>query len=152
MLIDKSHIPLVAVASMNDTHFEEVDLLNRLHDAIVQRASAAANAAPLSALVDEFEAHVVAHFAAEEQLMLETGFPAYPVHKGEHDRVLGVLRGLLHVYRTAGDISPLADHLANAFPVWVRNHIATMDTMTAYFIARATSAAGQPAFGTTGRR
>jgi hemerythrin len=137
MLINKDQIPLVAVDSMNQTHMDEVDLINRLHELLQQHQTGAGDDAAVSAALDAFETHVVEHFAAEEQLMLETGFPAYPVHRGEHERVLAALRDLLRVYREAGNLRPFADYLENGHLHWAYNHIATMDTMTAFFIARA---------------
>jgi hemerythrin len=137
MLIDKADVPEVAVPSMHQTHLNEVALVNRLHALIEAERAGTAGAATLKATVDEFEAHVAEHFAAEERLMLQTGFPAYPVHKGEHERVLAALRELVRAFRDDGRIEPLADYLANEHPRWAYNHIATMDTMTAYFIARA---------------
>lgn len=137
MLIDKTQIPQVAVTSMHQTHLNEVDLINRLHDLIEANRSGAGDKPRLDAAIDEFEAHVVEHFASEERLMLATGFPAYGVHRGEHERVLAHLRELLRQYREAGDLAPFADYLQHGHLQWAHNHIATMDTMTAYFIARA---------------
>jgi hemerythrin len=137
MLIDKAKIPQVAVASMHQTHLDEVDLINRLHDLIEANHSGAGDRHQLDSVIDEFEAHVVEHFASEERLMLATGFPAYPVHRGEHERVLAHLRELLRLYRQAGELAPFAAYLRDGHLQWAHNHIATMDTMTAYFIARA---------------
>lgn len=136
MLIDKTQVPEVAVASMHETHLREVDLINALHELIQQKRAGIPVDDALTASIDEFESHVVQHFAGEEQLMRDTGFPAYPVHKGEHERVLTHIRQHTLAWREASDLEPLAVYLETIHPQWAHNHIATMDMMTAFFIAR----------------
>ena len=76
--------PEVAVDFMNHDHHEFAALREKLL-ALIAPGSAAAGIDPL---LDELHQHTVRHFADEEKLMQETGFPVYPVHKDEHDSVL----------------------------------------------------------------
>lgn len=137
MLMDKRDIPEVAVDSMNKTHSDEIDIINRLYDLITKSQSGQPVENDLTGAVEEFQAHVEQHFSSEEVLMSETRFPAFSVHKGEHDRVRAELFGIIEAWRQTKDIKPLADYLENTHPNWAKNHIATMDAMTAYFIVQA---------------
>lgn len=70
MLLSKERIPHVALMEMNDIHFEEIDLLNNLYDAIK-------NGEPIERvkeLFEEFLADVVYHLEFENNAMKETGF------------------------------------------------------------------------------
>ncbi len=136
MLMDIREIPEVAIDSMNRTHASEVELVNRLFELITRHLDGAPVEDELAATVNEFRNFVEQHFSREEKLMQEHGFPAYQVHKGEHDRVRTELFGLVDVWDQQQNIQPLADYLANVHPGWAKNHIATMDSMTAYFIAQ----------------
>jgi len=135
MLIDKNALPQVAIQSMNDTHTNEVELINALFDLITRKRGGEDVDAQLSEMVDSFDEHVKQHFHSEEVLMQQTGFPAYQVHKGEHDRVLEEIAVPVAAWRERADIEPLGDYLQNVHPQWAQNHIVTMDTMTAFFIA-----------------
>ncbi len=135
MLMDKTEIPRVALASMNKTHEDEIALINALFELIQKQLAFEPVKDELSALAERFATHVEQHFSSEEQLMRDTGFPAYNIHKGEHDRVRGELTPLLEAWRQDENIEPLADYLKNVHPGWAKTHIATMDTMTAMFIA-----------------
>ena len=135
MLINKNQIPVVALESMNRTHLDEIDIANNLHDLITKSLAGEAVESDLNEAIEQFATHVEQHFASEEVLMTETGFPAYPVHKGEHDRVRAELSGILNAWRQSQDVQPLATYLTTIHPAWAKNHIGTMDTMTAYYIA-----------------
>jgi hemerythrin len=134
MLIDKQDIPQVALESMNKTHFDEIEIINELHALLTRALAGEPLEAEIKAAIENFADHVEKHFASEEALMTEYGFPAIVIHKGEHDRVRAELFGIINKWRNDGDIAPLADYLVNVHGEWARNHIGTMDTMTAYFL------------------
>jgi len=131
MLINKEDIPVVALDSMNQTHYNEIDIINNLHRLLTGEGQGD----ELKKAIEEFADHVEKHFASEEALMSQYGFPAYPVHKGEHDRVRSELFTIINGWRHNGDTGPLLDYLVNVHPQWAQNHIATMDNMTAHFLA-----------------
>lgn len=83
-------------------------------------------------LLDVFIAHTEDHFAQENAWMEASGFPPIHCHRGEHDRVLEVLRDV-RKRAAAGDI-PLGRTLANELAPWFDAHAATMDAALAYFI------------------
>ena len=65
------------------------------------------------------------------------GFPAYPIHAGEHERVLGHLRDLCARWRDSGDTSELVRFVNEEWPRWFEQHLASMDAVTAQFLAQA---------------
>lgn len=127
-------IPELPVSKMNTTHHEEVGLVSRIARCLNE---ATAPCSELDALLGEWEAHTEAHFGRENRWMQEYGFPAYPIHSGEHERVLEHLKTLCANWRDTQDPSELA-HFVNAeWPVWFEQHVASMDTVTAQFLAQA---------------
>lgn len=123
-------LPKVAVAAMNDMHLEEVVLVNSIARALQRQAKD-----EVSALLDELVEHTETHFDAEETMMLRTGFPPYPMHKEEHDRVLNKMRHLAALWKKEPDYAVLTDYIEHALPEWMIHHVQTMDTVTAQFIA-----------------
>ncbi len=100
---------------------------------------AAAKAAPVGALTASFAAfarHLREHFAREEALMAEKGFFATQCHGGEHARVLEAV-ALIEADLATGSEERARRYLRYQFPDWFHNHLATMDRMTAAFLANA---------------
>lgn len=87
MLIDKNNLPIVDMDFMNETHYEDVDLINDLYKNIelYNQDSSLENFENLKMKYKEWIEHTVNHFATEEEEMVKRGFFAYPFHKGEHD-------------------------------------------------------------------
>ncbi|MFO0583921.1 MAG: hemerythrin family protein [Anaeromyxobacter sp.] len=125
-------IPALALGFMNDDHAEELQLL----EAAAQAAAATPpdRAAVLSRL-GALAAHTQAHFEREEAVMREVGFPPYPVHKAEHDRVLAEFGGEVAAYERGGDAARLLAYLDAVVAGWFPQHMASMDTITAQFSA-----------------
>ena len=123
-------LPEVAVASMNATHAEEMEILQRLLAALASDTAEAAAAA-----AEEFLRHVEAHFGREERLMEQYGFPPYPMHKGEHDQMRALVANACGDVGTAEGRARLRAFLERDFLPWLVNHVTTMDTVTAQFLA-----------------
>jgi hemerythrin len=123
-------IPRVAIEFMNRDHDEFAALRERL---LARLADGAREA--IDAMLDELHAHTRRHFADEEQLMRDTGFPVYPIHKGEHERVLGDFTARIAHWQQHGDVAALRDWLDAGVGDWLLAHIETMDTVTAGFAA-----------------
>lgn len=120
--------PLLATEFMNQEHAEFAIMVNQLEQGLQEgkRMEAA-----MEALVE----HVKDHFAHEEQEMQAVGFPPYPVHKGEHDRVIALFEQQLSYYREALDNEPLLSFIQTDVPAWFEQHLNTMDMVTARFLA-----------------
>ena len=113
-------------STMDDTHREFVDLLNRV---------AASSAEDLLASLDEFIAHTEEHFGQEERWMREIAFPPLHCHQGEHANVLEVIREVRK--RAADGQAQLGSTLAAAIAEWFPQHATSMDAMLAEFMKRA---------------
>ena len=134
MPVDKSAIPLVAVEFMNSDHHEAVDLANILEAHLVaEDVDEAAVETALRAFLD----HTREHFGREEEEMQRTQFPVYAVHKGEHDRVLEDMEVVYGDWVAGKDAKSLLAWVRGPLPAWLVEHIQTMDTITAQFIANA---------------
>jgi len=129
-LIAPDQIPAVALDFMNEDHAEAVALVNELSEALGHKP-----AEKIDELLAELFQHNSEHFAREEQHMQEYGFPPYPVHKGEHDRVLAELSAVISYWQSDRDEAALQNYLQNTFVDWFENHLQCMDRVTAMFVA-----------------
>ncbi|WJW74906.1 hemerythrin family protein [Thiohalobacter sp. IOR34] len=130
MPFDHADIPLVALDQMNDFHREEVEMINR-----VETLARSGDEADLAETLREFLNHIRSHFATEEALMQAAGFPPFPIHKQEHDRLLAELGECETIWMENGDPAPLVDYICRTIPQWMQQHVATMDRVTAQFLA-----------------
>ncbi len=115
----------LGLVAMDDTHREFALLLNRLDESTPETSLD---------LLDELLRHTVAHFAQEDVWMEESDFPPLYCHRGEHERVLEVLRQVRSM-AAAGDAA-IVRTLVREFPLWFANHAVTMDAMLAEHIGR----------------
>jgi hemerythrin len=134
-IVEVDAIPRVAMPFQNEDHVAEARLLNRAADALSAHRDGRASAADVLAPVEALLAHTREHFAREDAVMLETGFPPYPVHQGEHARVLAGMQAEVEAFRAGGDAGRLWTYLTQAVPEWFVQHIETMDAVTAQFVA-----------------
>jgi hemerythrin len=128
---DEARHPLQE-AEMDAAHREFAELVNTLA------------ACPDAEFPERFKAlmnHTRAHFAAEDELMLKSGFGAFGEHSGEHQRVIGELmqfgRGL-----GRGRVFLARSYIQSGLPEWFELHLATMDAALAAHLAKV-RAAGQ---------
>ena len=87
ILIEPQYLPMLQTASMNDTHFEEMMLINALASALEDTDVAVINNA-FATLIE----HTKEHYRHEEEMMLEKKFPPYPAHKEDHDTSLAEMQ------------------------------------------------------------
>ncbi len=117
--------------------FEEIDgqhrlLLRDLEEARValERGSDAFRRA-LSALGDAY----VSHFASEEALMAESGYPDRAKHKGAHDLFMQDFAQLGRELETLG-VTPLVEHwVTKRLAEWTRFHIQVNDAPLGRYLA-----------------
>jgi len=122
--------PQVALDFMNHDHAEFV----ALRDKLLGLLSYPAPNAGVGTLLDELLEHTRHHFAEEERLMQESHFPPYPMHKGEHDRVLADMAAKIESWKQVQDTAALRQWLDRNVGDWFVNHVSTMDLITAHFI------------------
>jgi hemerythrin len=122
--------PQIALEFMNHDHAEFADLRDKLLVLLQTQAPDS----EVDSLLDELFEHTRRHFAEEERLMLETGFPPYPMHKGEHDQVLADMAAQIERWKYGRDAAATRDWLDKAVGDWFITHVGTMDLVTAGFI------------------
>ncbi len=121
---------------MNADHAREARLVNEVEAALAAHRRGEGTLAGVVERLSLLAVHTREHFTREEALMREAGFPAYPVHKAEHDRVLAEMNAEARAFRETGDGARLSRYLGEALPAWYVNHTRTMDAVTAAFVAR----------------
>ncbi len=134
MLIDPDHLPRLAVPFMNQDHAQEARLINAVADEIEALRAGKGGRDRVQAALEALYQHTRAHFSREESAMMEASFPAYSFHQAEHVRLLGELGEAQRRFRETGEGEPLAAYLAT-FPSWFEQHITSMDTVTARYVA-----------------
>jgi hemerythrin len=135
-LVDLEMIPQVAVPFMNEDHREEGRLLNELADAVKGHKTGKVPVETVLHRYEELFAHTREHFAREEEAMKAAGFPPFPVHKAEHDRVLDEMDSEEGHFRETGDTARLWSYVSEGVPAWFTNHILSMDAITAGFVTQ----------------
>lgn len=136
MLISKEDMPLVAMDFMNDVHGEDIDIINSLYELILnyEKNPNSENANLINKKYEEWFSHTVEHFKNEEIQMSEKNFPPYLFHKGEHDKVLSTMEEVFSQWKNTNDIGELKHYFKDVLPLWLVQHIQSMDTVTAMFL------------------
>lgn len=135
-VVDTTMIPQVALESMNDTHREEVELVNQLGALLEQGLEGNADNAAITGKLHEWVEHTRAHFERENRLMQEHGFPAFPVHSGEHSQMLAIIEDLQRNWLDNGNIETLANFIFHDWARWFELHVNSMDKVTAQFLSQ----------------
>lgn len=134
MLISHEDIPQVSQEFMNNTHSEEVDIINALFEEILAFENGSKNAESVDTMYQEWIEHTVDHFTTEEVEMIESEFPPFPMHKGEHDKVLQQMDEVFDAWKKTREIKILKMYFIEVVPQWLIAHISSMDAMTANYI------------------
>lgn len=135
-MIDFNEVPKVAVDFMNDDHEEATNVTNALLALVGAADNGEVNSQEISDTLNELLLHCQEHFAREEKQMQKIDFPPYPVHQGEHQRVLAEMEGELLAWNKEGDVERLKRYAEITLPEWFIGHIKCMDTVTAMFISQ----------------
>ncbi len=114
---------------MNDTHLEEMLIINRLDLAVKNNDIEA-----VSQILKELLDHTSTHFFDEEDMMKDVGYPAYQTHKSEHDRHLKELAHLIKYFDERRDTKAIAAYVDGNLISWMIDHVQTMDTMAAMYL------------------
>lgn len=125
--VPATDVPLLGYAVMDQDHIDSVALL---------QAACDAPAGQLQAPFAAFAKHLREHFARENALMTRHGFFALHCHKDEHARVLKVV-ATMEAELEEGNETRARLYVTEHFPDWFHTHLATMDRVTADFLAQA---------------
>lgn len=136
-IIDTETLPRVALEFMNNTHLEEIELLNGLQKAVtdILEAEAASDTEneKVTHLLQTWLTHSQAHFDRENRLMQEIQFPAISLHEEEHTLALSMMTTVIQTWEENRNIDLLADYIFTQWPMWFIRHVKSMDAMTAKF-------------------
>ena len=127
-------VPKVELAFMNEDHAEATQITNLLLSAL---ATDPPDATKITEIFTRLLQHNREHFAREEEQMQQFDFPPYPVHQREHGIVLTEMAAELDAWTKTADLERLKHYARITLTNWFVNHIATMDTITARYIAGA---------------
>ena len=127
-------IPKVNLDFMNEDHKQATEITNRLINLANQPEI---DKKAINDTLNSLLLHCRQHFQREEVQMQHFNFPAYDCHKGEHERVLKEIEGELQAWQESTDLNHLKYYVQTTLTNWLINHINTMDTITARFIASA---------------
>lgn len=144
MLINIENMPLVAMDFMNNTHKEDIEIINELYGLMLQfeKSPSQENETVLQELYTKWFEHTIEHFRVEEEMMLEKNFPPYPFHKSEHDKALATMDALFREFNQTKNINALKEYFEREMPEWLLHHIQSMDTVTAMFFKTGMSPCG----------
>ncbi len=100
-------------------HRRIVDMLNQLHSAQLGR-----NPVLVGEVIDELVDYTLSHFAFEEELMEEAGYPFTDAHKRVHALFTRRVNEYRLRFRAGEDV---ADELKSLLSRWLFNHIRNDD-------------------------
>jgi hemerythrin len=116
-----NRVCIVGVRAMDQQHAVLMDTLNDLRVAVTQGAAHDRISKELRRLLD----FTAMHFASEERLLVQQGFPAAVEHRQAHERMMDQMH---HVAQRAGhlgntELQPLIGFLR----AWFVDHIEQLD-------------------------
>lgn len=135
-IVASDQMPLVELELMNQVHREEVEMINKLGALLIDGFEGKPEIEKISHSVKVWIDHTRDHFEGENRMMMEYGFPPYPVHKGEHDQVLLRLESLQAEWLKEFNLEALADFIFIEWRDWFDAHVNSMDMVTAQFLGR----------------
>jgi hemerythrin len=71
--------------------------------------------------------YVIDHFAAEERIMVEAGYPRLEGHRAEHTQFVRELEILRHELQSEGPTNLFVIRVGNRVTEWLREHIYRTD-------------------------
>lgn len=139
-ILEMEAIPRVNLTFMDNTHFEEIEMVKELGELItLYQEEGDENNDPNTAEAKITEKliiwlnHTIAHFERENKLMQQTNFPAFPIHSQEHEIALNRMKRIVRLWQTNKELEPLSDFIFSFWPNWFNAHVNSMDMMTARF-------------------
>lgn len=128
-MITLDQIPILAIPSINDTHLEESLIINRLEGAVSNE-----KIDDVYLILRELLEHTRLHYFDEEELMEKILFPAFRIHKKEHDRHLGELKSVIEYFDKHKEPGAVHAYIEGNLSAWTLHHANTMDRELALFV------------------
>ena len=111
----------INVKEMDDQHKKLADIINEFDDAVQAREEEDILKITLENLMDYTETH----FTREEELMMQHKYPAFDVHKEEHNSLTHAVIALYKMYKN--DDKDTATKIAFLLVHWLLDHIMKED-------------------------
>lgn len=118
----------IGVPLIDEHHQHLVDLLNKTYKDFINYASPD----DLNVLFDELIDYATYHFAAEEQLMQEKGYPGVKIHKGEHAEFARRVVEMYADYQSGRKVRFL--EILSFLRNWLETHILQSDAALGSFL------------------
>lgn len=120
----------VLVDDMDEQHKKWIGLINVLHDALLGEGT---DIKPERA-IEEMLDYTNYHFAKEEQLMRNAGYPDFTSHKALHIGFINELKSLKHDINSGHHV--LRTQVMSILKNWLENHITTVDKRYGEYISK----------------
>ncbi len=111
----------VSVEEMDEQHKKLIELINGFYDALQTDTGQEVISSLFNGVLD----YTKTHFAREEELMKDHGFPEYEAHKVEHNELVEEVLDIHQKY-TDGDTDTVGK-LALLLSNWLMDHIVMKD-------------------------
>jgi hemerythrin-like metal-binding protein len=111
----------VGIKQFDEEHKQIIHLINNLQEGIEKKESIAVTGNVLGAMIE----YAVNHFAHEEELMKEHGYPDFDSHRNVHDDFFVKVNELRGRFKIEGE--PCADELMGFLEEWLIHHILNID-------------------------
>jgi hemerythrin len=118
-------------STIDTQHKQLFKAINDLLDACLEGKGRAALGSTLDFLSD----YTAKHFADEEKLQMQSGYPDYANHKKLHDAFKITVRDLSQQLKAEGATIPLLGKVNSNIGGWLVNHIKKEDTKVAAHIS-----------------
>lgn len=112
----------VGVKALDEDHKGMIRLMNELNDGII----AGHRRAALESVIEGLLKYTKVHFANEERLFAQTGFPGGAAHKAEHGLLARRVMNLQSRFES-GQSLELSMETMNFLKEWLTNHIIGLD-------------------------
>jgi hemerythrin len=132
--------PQVDLEFMNAEHrkaFDDANEIKRLLEAAKTDLKSVEKS--IDQQLEQFQADTINHFYLEEKYMEEYQFPARLKHQQAHHQFLERFKVQYEYWHSKRDLTAverLEHYFTEDFSKWLINHIVTIDTVTASYIAR----------------
>lgn len=111
----------VQVKEIDQQHKRLIDLINKLHEAMINKQAKQV----ISKIIDELAAYTVYHFQTEEKYMEQFKYKGIVSHKNEHEMFVKKVDSFQKDY-DAGKLG-LSLEVMTFLQNWVSNHIKVVD-------------------------
>lgn len=119
----------IGIHELDDQHRAFYAEINRLHDAM--KAHELERIVPIADYLDRYASE---HFATEERLMIEAGYPGFPTHLAHHAAFRQDLSRWRSRLSKDGPSASVVVELSSWLTGWLRDHIRKVDAEMAKFL------------------